>query len=603
VNPVFTGIHHDGSPLYVSNASPKLGETVTLRLRVPVGANPSRILIRTIHDGEPTISIAAREPGSSKSESWYSATLLIRNPVAHYRWLITGEGYYYWLNAEGLVSHDTSDAHDFAIVAGSVAPSWPSKSVIYQVFPDRFAASNRKYELPTWAVPRKWDAKPEGRSKNTPFEYFGGDLWGIIERLEHLQDLGVNVLYLTPVFPSGSTHRYDAKTFEIVDPLLGGDEAYRTLIDACHERDIRVIGDITLNHSGEHHEWFLRAKDGDPHYRDFYTFDESLTHGYETWLDVKSLPKFNFRSQALVDRLISGEDSVIRKWLRFGQDGWRVDVGNMLGRQADLDLNHEMARLVRKVVAEEGRENILIAEHFHDSGPDLQGDGWHGGMSYAAFSRPVWSWLVDRSFDSDWLGIPVEVPSTTGGQFIATANAFTSRMPWQSRVQSWSILSSHDTARIRTVVGSQERQEAALILLMALPGTPMVFAGDEIGAEGGWGEDSRTTFPWKRKAEWNLETLSAYRTLISLRRESDALAQGGLRWIHATGDVIAFLRESADERLLIVVSRKASSDVELDLESIGAEKLTPLFGFSATTDLGGAVIPIPAAGGGIWRLG
>ncbi len=596
------GVHHDGSPLYVSNPSPKLGETVTLLLRVPRSANIAKVLIRTIHDGEPVVSIATLEPSSSDSESWYSAPLVIRNPHTHYRWLITGEGYH-WLNAEGLVAHDTSDAHDFAISVGSKALDWSSKSVIYQVFPDRFAKSGAKYDLPSWAVPREWDAKPEGRSKNTPFEYFGGDLRGIIDRLNHLQDLGVNVLYLTPIFPAGSTHRYDAQTFEHVDPLLGGDAAYRDLIDACHEGGMKVIGDITLNHSGDSHEWFLRAKGGDPYYRSFYTFDESLEHGYECWLGVKSLPKFNYRSQALIDVLITGEDSVIRKWLRFGQDGWRIDAANMVGRQADLDLNHEIARLVRQVVTEEGQEKLLVAEHFHDSGPDLLGDGWPGGMNYAAFSRPTWSWLGDRSFDGDWLGIPVEVPLTTGPQLISTVNAFVSRMPWQSRVQSWSILSSHDTARIRTVTGSDERQQAALILLMTMPGTPMIFAGDEIGAQGRWGEESRTTFPWERPAEWNLETLMRYRELISLRRASEALAQGGQRWIYVTDDVVAFLRECANDRLLVVVAREAASPVELDLASFGARTLTPLFGFEARIDRGHATIPIPTAGGGIWRIG
>lgn len=603
MNPTLKGTHHDGSPLYVSNASPILGETVTLRLRVPHGANPTRIVLRTVHDGEPTTSIATREPGSSKLESWYSAPLLIRNPHAHYRWLITGDGYYYWLNAEGLVSHDTSDAHDFAITVGSAAPTWPLNSVVYQIFPDRFGRSKHTYKAPTWALPRKWDIPPEGRSKNTPFEYFGGDLWGVIDHLKHLQDLGVNVLYLTPVFPAGSTHRYDAQTFDVVDPLLGGDVAYRALLDACHDVGIRVIGDITLNHCGEYHEWFLRAKAGDPEYRDFFTFDDSLEHGYECWLGAKSLPKFDFRSQRLIDRLITGEESVIRKWLRFGQDGWRVDVGNMLGRQGAVDLNHEIARLVRQVVDEEGDDKLLIVEHFHDSGPDLQGDGWHGGMNYAAFTRPTWSWLVDRSFDSDWLGIPVEIPSTTGKQLISTVNTFVSRMPWQSRLQSWSILSSHDTARIRTVVGSQGRQQAAMILLMTMPGTPMIFAGDEIGAQGRWGEDSRTTFPWERPEEWDLDTFSQYRTLISLRRSSEALAQGGLRWIYATDDIVAFLRESANDRLLIVAARNAAHQVDLDLASFGARTLTPLFGFEAKIKQRRASISLPTAGGGIWRIG
>ena len=599
----FAGVHHDGSPLYVSNSSPNLGESVTLRLRVPRGLVPTKIFVRTVHDGEPTLSLATRDAGLSDSESWYSAQMLIRNRLAHYRWLITGEGFYFWLNAEGLVPHDTSDAHDFAITVGSMAPSWPSHSVIYQVFPDRFATSKHDYVLPNWAVTRVWNSTPEGRSKNTPYEYFGGDLWGVIDHLNHLQDLGVNVLYLTPIFPAGSTHRYDAQTFDVVDPLLGGDNAYRTLIDACHEVGIRVIGDITLNHCGEHHDWFRRAKAGDPEYRDFFTFDESLEHGYECWLGVKSLPKFNFRSERLIDRLITGEESVIRKWLRFGQDGWRVDVGNMLGRQEKLDLNHEIARLVRRVVEEEGDDKLLIAEHFHDSGPDLPGDGWHGGMNYAAFTKPTWSWLVDRSFDSDWLGIPIEIPATTGDQFIDTANTFTSRMPWTSRVQSWSILSSHDTARIRTVVGSQERQQTALILLMTMPGIPMIFAGDEIGAEGRWGEDSRTTFPWERQAEWNLDTLAQYRLLISLRRASQALAQGGLRWIYASADALAFLRESADERLLVVAARSATTPIDLDLASFNARTLTPIFGFEATLEQGLARISIPTAGGGIWRIG
>lgn len=223
-------------------------------------------------------------------------------------------------------------------------------------------------------------------------------------------------------------------------------------------------------------------------------------------------------------------------------------------------------------------------------------------MNYAAFTRPTWSWLVDRSFGSDWLGIPVEIPSTTGEQLISTVAAFVSRMPWQSRVHSWSILSSHDTARIRTVVGSQERQQAAMILLMTMPGTPMIFAGDEIGAQGRWGEDSRTTFPWERPEEWDLDTLSRCRMLISLRKTSPALAQGGIRWIYATDDVLAFIRESIDDRILVVVSRSRAGDVDLDLVSLGARKLIPLFGFDARTSQSQVSISIPTAGGGIWRI-
>ena len=167
-----------------------------------------------------------------------------------------------------------SDVHDFVITTNEPIPEWARRSVIYQIFPDRFAKSDRKYPIPDWAVPRNWDQWPEGSSPNTSFEYFGGDFWGVIERLDYLCDLGVNVLYFTPFFRAGSIHRYDAATFDEVDPLLGGNEALIALTEEAHRRGMRVVGDITLNHSGATHEWFIKALAGEFPYRDFYTFDK-----------------------------------------------------------------------------------------------------------------------------------------------------------------------------------------------------------------------------------------------------------------------------------------------------------------------------------------
>jgi alpha-glucosidase len=598
----FDWIHHDGSSLYVENSAPQIGDLVKVRMRVPVEIEPEQVFLRTVHDGEPH-HVQASLVDKTPQERWFEADLPIRNVRSHYRWLLAGgNAGYGWLNARGWSDHDVPDAYDFAVTAHPEGPSWIRSAVVYQIYPDRFAASGRQYPLPDWAVARPWDVRPEGRSKNTSHEYFGGDLWGVAERIGHLQALGVDVIYLTPFFPAGSTHRYDASTFDHVDPLLGGDDALEHLIDVAHAAGMKVVGDITLNHCGAGHEWFVQARAGHEEMRDYFTFNPSLRHGYECWLGVGSLPKFDYRSPALRRRLISGPDSVVRSWLRFGLDGWRVDVANMSGRQATVDLTHEVARLTREVVMEEGADKVLIAEHFHDAGADLDGDGWQGSMNYSAFLRPVWSWLADGAFQGTWLGAPVPIPRTGGAQMVATIRSFSARMPWRSLIQSWSLLGSHDTARIRSVVGD-DRHICALALLMTLPGTPMIFAGDELGATGLWGEDSRTTYPWDRPEEWDTEILAAYRKLIVLRKSSSALAEGGLRWIHVSDDVVVFLRESQDQRLLVAVAREACAPIQLESHRLEAGDVVPLFGScSLSTSRGAWTLTVPHAGAGIWRL-
>ena len=190
------------------------------------------------------------------------------------------------MNALGLTPHEVTDADDFAVTTGSPAPPWHAESVTYEIFPDRFATSHLDVETPPWAIRRPWDALPTGRGKATP----GGALrrrpprrWSSTSTTSRA--LGANLIYLTPFFPATSTHRYDATTFDHVDPLLGGDDALRSLCDAAHARGIRVIGDITLNHTGYRHEWFERAQaDRTRPSASFYIFDSSIPHGYESWL-------------------------------------------------------------------------------------------------------------------------------------------------------------------------------------------------------------------------------------------------------------------------------------------------------------------------------
>ncbi len=600
--------------MYASTLSPRLGETLTLRLRTHAEHQPASVVLRTVRDGEPHVipAVAGERNGI---DVWWEAAITVRNVETHYRWLLVGGAFdFSWLTAGGLVDFDVPDATDFVISATPAPPGWAQSGVIYQVFPDRFARSHGTdvalaeapagAVLPEWAVPRAWTDAPDGRSRTTAREFFGGDLDGVRAHLDHVESLGADVLYLTPIFPAASTHRYDAASFDVVDPLLGGDEALERLVDDAHGRRMHVIGDITLNHCGREHAWFVRAQDPQASEREYFHFDPELKHGYECWFNVPTLPKFDHTSTRLRAALVTDETSPVRTWIRGGSglDGWRVDVANMAGRMGSVDVTHAFAQDVRLAMAAERDDVLLVAEHGHDASGDLLGDGWHGTMNYAGFTRQVWCWLRGPDFHETFLGLPIEVPVITGHQAVASIRAFHARIPWRSLITSWNILGSHDTARIRSVVGSSERQVAALALAVGLPGVPMVFAGDEIGATGLWGEDARTPFPWHEPGVWDQQTLAAYRALLGLRSTSRALATGGLRWLHVGADSLAFVRELADEAVLVVVARHQAETIRIPLSELRASTLTSLFGFDAEVVSGQAVIEVPSAGAGVWRV-
>jgi alpha-glucosidase len=548
--------HHDGSELYVLERPARLGDEAVVRLRVPRAREVERVLLRYERDGEPR-GVEATPGEETDTDVWWRASFPAWNPVTRYRWLLSGGDVgYAWVNALGLVTHEVTDADDFAIGVGPQAPPWHVESVAYQIFPDRFATSHLDVATPDWAVRRRWSDLPTGRGKATPCELYGGDLRGIEQRLDHVVSLGANLIYLTPFFPATSSHRYDSTTFEHVDPLLGGDDALRSLCEAAHAAGIRVIGDITLNHTGYRHEWFERAQ-ADPASpeRGFYLFDDSLPCGYEAWLGVPTLPKLDWRSDELHRRF----GDVLRRYLELGLDGWRVDVANMVGRYRDVDVNRDVSRWAREQVG----DALLVAEHGHDFRPDLGTRGWHGVMNYSGFLRPLWTWLLRDDPDPEqrrqFWGIQVGVPQLGGEAAWEALRRFRAGVPWEAVLNSWNLLDSHDTARFRTIAGTPERHLVGVGLQMTLPGVPMVLAGDELGLEGAWGEDARRTMPWGKP--WDDGFLDAFRRLVLLRRTLPSLQRGGIRWVHVDADTLAFVRETRDDRVLCVASRVPIDDV------------------------------------------
>jgi alpha-glucosidase len=609
--------HHDGSPAYVATpagtvvATPALGAATTVGVTVPHAAGIGAVVLRTVDDGEPHLHPARRVRRGAAGDRWEAAVPQV-DPVQRYRFHLEGPRRSGWLTQRGFLEHDVPDTWDFALVSAPPPPTWAADAVLYQIFPDRFARAGVSDDWPAWSLPAAWGAPVVTRGPEAMRQLYGGDLPGIAEHVDHLVELGVTGVYLTPVFPAPSNHRYNATSFETVDPFLGGDEALATLARTLHDRGLRLIGDLTLNHSGSSHPWFVAAR-ADPAAPEagFYLFTDH-PDGYHAWNDVPSLPKFDHRDPELRRRLYDGPGSVAARYLRapVELDGWRIDAANMAGRLGGLDLSGELQATLLATMRSVRDDAYLLAEHCHDATADLQGTGWHGTMDYSGFTRPVWTWLADPARDVRLFGAPAPLRRRGGTTTALTMDLFRGQVPWRSVVHSMNLLGSHDTARWAYVAGDRDRRHVGLVWLVTAAGIPSVFAGDELGLGADVGPDgapdtaTRQPMPWDHPERWDRDTLALTRRLIGLRRDSVALRRGGSRWVHLDDDVVVFLRVHPDERVLVALTRAAAPAVDLDAAVLGTASGQALLGHADLAARDGR-LRLPAterASGRIWRL-
>ena len=595
--------HHDGSDLYVSNSAPSIGDKVTLKVRVPNDYFFEKAMVRIYQDGEPRI-FELKLAKKGEVESWYQVSIEIVNLQSLYRFAFIGQGKYEWLNARGLFDHDVHSNNDFQIVAIPGNPEWIKSSVFYQIFPDRFARSGRVNITPDWAYPREWNLLPRGRGKYTGQELYGGDLYGVQEHLDHITDVGANGIYFTPIFPSRSNHRYDATSFDYVDPILGGDKAFQSLIKAAKKKKVRILGDLTSNHCGAGHTWLAKAKkDKKSKERSFFYWDKSIKWGYVGWFGLESLPKLNYESKSLRKVVYEGKNSIVKKWIspKFGIAGWRIDVGNMTGVQGAENHHVEVMQGIRKAMHEVNPDTWLVAENGDFIASDLNGLGWQGAMNYQGFMRPFWNWINrNPEITGGFQGLPFAMPKINGKQLVESIQEFNASIPWRSLTASMMLLDSHDTARFRTVVlGDVKAHASAMTMMLTYPGVPSIFAGDEIGLEGSWGEDARRTINWDDRSAWDYEFLTEVKTLVALRRSQDALINGGLRWVAAEDDYLVYLRESKKQSILVLVSRGAMN-ATIDISSYGYTVAKCLYGQEVSGNI--FSIKSESAVQGVWVL-
>jgi alpha-glucosidase len=388
-------------------------------------------------------------------------------------------------------------------------------------------------------------------------DFFGGDLQGITQKLDYLQDLGITALYLCPIFLAGSNHKYDINDFWQIDPHFGGNDALSDLRQALDERGMHLILDITTNHIGHQNAWYLDALDN-PEAATAPFFDYNpITGEIDTWLGVPSLLKLNYNSQKLRDRMYRDEDAALRFWLQepYRIDGWRLDVANMTANLRSHQLDHEVWREMRPYIKQDKPDAYLLGEYFMDGTPHLGGDELDASMNYAGFNVSVRRWLggadsgtQDKHPYGDTSLLPSDAVAYQWQRFMGA-------IPYAIALQQFNQLGSHDTTRILHVTDEDKALvKAGTALLIGFPGVPCIYYGDEIGMTGGKDPDNRRTMPWD-ESDWDTDMRTYIQQLIDIRRSSPALKNGGFQLLLAEGDVLAYQRHVPDQTLIIVAHR------------------------------------------------
>ena len=521
------------SESFVSPLFPQSGDVVVLS--IAFSSEPENVLLRADDDNGLLSTYEMRRQGYFNNAYLYTASARVTATGEPFRFFFAfienGRSWYY--SKAGITRNTPRLGDRFSLIPSIEAPSWVASSTCYQIFPDRFfrgdeslGAREGEYEFDGGRVTTpSFDSAPRPFSEARCLDFYNGDIPGIIKKLPYLKELGVTALYLNPIFDSRTTHRYDTADFMHVDPKLGGDEAYASLVAAAHEMGIHIILDISINHTGTEALWFRKAmEDKESEEHGYYYFEDG---NVRCWQGVKTLPQLNYNSQALRDRMYRLEESVMQKYIRppFSQDGWRLDVSPEVGRTEKDHLTKEVWREVRKSLKAVKKDLYLVGEDWDDSTEYMQGDTWDATMNYYGVSRPLRSWMGerDRFLTPGWGHDPVREPCWNGWETAEALRAAISSVPDQSAFFQMNLIDSHDTPRLHNdkAVFSRSIYIGVVLAYFSLPGMPSIYYGDEnlIDGEMRSVEASRYPMCWD-EGRWDKCVHEAYRKMAELRKQS-----------------------------------------------------------------------------------
>ena len=426
-------------------------------------------------------------------------------------------------------------------------PDWVKNAVFYQIFPDRFArgksTAKGQWQASTY---EGWDATPTFQG------YKGGNLWGVIEKLDYIKDLGANVIYFTPIFQSASNHRYHTHDYYQIDPVLGGNVAFDALIKAAHEKDIKIVLDGVFNHASRGFFFFNDILENGPNspWLDWFkvhdwplsAYDGSKPANYEGWIGDRALPEFNHDNPQVKEYIMQ----VAEYWLYQGIDGWRLDVPNEVETPGFWQEFRDRVKAVNP-------EAYIVGEIWGDASHWLDGTQFDGVMNYR-FTEATIAFAGGEKYIPEFCqGELRPYPPISGTEYAIRIESLLKLYDWEIQQAQLNLLDSHDTPRMITTVGEDKaRFMLASTLLMTFPGAPSIFYGDEVGLPGGKDPDCRRVFPQPEK--WDVEILKDYKKLIALRHQYPALRTGKYKTVYASEHLYAFARILDDQEVIVAVN-------------------------------------------------
>jgi len=429
----------------------------------------------------------------------------------------------------------------------SFVPPWVKDAVFYQIFPERFSNGDPSNDPP---VTEPWGGEPK------PKNYFGGDLQGIINHLDYISALGINTLYLNPIFQSNSNHKYHADDYLKIDPAFGDERVFKKLVDECHARGVRVILDGVFNHTGTGFFAFrdIKEKGAKSKYLGWYNVygfpvGPPSKPNYECWWGYGDLPKLMTHNPGVHEYLFR----VTSHWMKLGIDGWRLDVPNEVPHQFWVDWRIHVKSI--------NPDAYIVGEIWDDASPWLKGDQFDAVMNYK-LREACLNFFINKK--------------TNATEFDTTLSVLRAKYSGEVNLAMQNLLGSHDTERLLTLCkGDKEILKLAWLFQMTYVGAPMVYYGDEVGMMGGKDPGCRGTMIWERdKQDTNL--LDYMKSLITLRREHASLRHGTFETLvadAATG-VYAFARRSGASACVVVLNTSESPrqvSVKMPEQDLGKE--------------------------------
>ncbi len=557
------------------------GSDVRLSLEVTSENAPDSVMLRLWHDEEENLieMQLAEENGDARL---YSASLrLPEEPCLVWYYFIAeadgGRAFYSNNNlkrgGEGVMTETATDiSYQITVFDKSfTVPEWYRESIMYQIFPDRFCRSGKISEISghksEYTIHEDW-YEPLTFAKH-PFEngpacsdFYGGNLKGIISKLDYLKELGIGTLYLNPIFEAFSNHRYDTGDYSKIDSILGTEDDFRELCEKCRKAGIRIILDGVFSHTGSDSIYFNKYRtygedtgaycNPSSPYRSWYQWEEG-GNGYRSWWGCSNLPNINETEPTYLDYILRGDNAIIKKWLRLGASGWRLDVAD--------ELPDEFIKLLRTEAKSAKADAVVIGEVWEDASNKVS----YGALREYLLGSELDS-VMNYPFKDSVLGFLLGYADAE--EFGSCMTVIMENYPKAALYGAMNIIGTHDTVRVKTVLGGQqcadsadndrkmnfrlsshaettaiERVRLAAFFQMTFVGVPCIYYGDEIGMQGLADPFNRMPYTWRCI---DPELLEYYKKLTSLRNSTPCLRGGDFRQLYACGSVYAYLREISD---------------------------------------------------------